>query len=331
MNRCNKGDTALVVEGPSAGTLVICIEKVHAPPACNARSLQPPLWKVDRRLRWTLPEGGSFVQAVAPDCALVPINDIDLNLRPSSYFRPQRLEQYLLSQVKGGVLKRKLQTLFKEGRHSEAQALVDSKGISENDRKALEALHPMFMGGNYLPDTEHREVEIARIQIKSTTYDIASVFAKFDKGVIRYRVVDEYDGATFAGKTKTRSEKPLTLGELADLFLTAWPLMDVLEMNFGVDLRASLEFFLAESDFYPDFDRLCRLRVSQHFTDRSNDMKRDTPKSTGQPSKPSDEELVEKLTNYMEKKATELQAKRKHLRDTFSPVFSNDPPSDSNK
>jgi len=197
-------------------------------------------------------------------------DEIDLNFRPSSYFGPQRLEEYLLSQVKGGVLKRKLQTLFKEGRHSEAKALVDSGGISENDRKAFEALHPMFMGGNYLPDTGNREVEVARIQIKSTTYDVASVFAKFDKGVTRYRVVDEYDGATLVGKAKTRSQKPLTLGELADFFLTAWPLMEVLEMNFRRAPKVSLDFFLAESDFYSEFDRLCRFRASQYFGDRSS-------------------------------------------------------------
>jgi hypothetical protein len=206
-------------------------------------------------------------------------DDIDLNFRPSSYFGPKRLEQYLLSQVKGGVLKRKLQTLFEEGRHSDVKALVGSTGISENDRKALEAFHPMFMGGNYLPDTEHGEVEIARIRIESTTYDVTSVFAKSDKGAIRYRVVDEYDGGTLAGKTETVSEKPLTLGELEDFFLTAWPLMGVLEMNFGGDLKASLDFFLAESDFYPEFDRLCRLRVSEHFADRSS---KDTSDDEGQ-------------------------------------------------
>jgi hypothetical protein len=32
------------------------------------------------------------------------------------------------------------------------------------------ALHPMFMGGNYLPDTDEGEVEIARIEIASTTF-----------------------------------------------------------------------------------------------------------------------------------------------------------------
>ncbi len=31
------------------------------------------------------------------------MNDIDLDFRPDSYFRPHRLEEYLLSKVKGAV------------------------------------------------------------------------------------------------------------------------------------------------------------------------------------------------------------------------------------
>jgi hypothetical protein len=163
-----------------------------------------------------------------------------------------------------------LRTLFEEGRHAEVKMLAGSAGLSEKGRKALEAFHPMFMGGNYLPDAEHGEVEIARIRIESTTWDVTSVFAKIGKGVIRYRVVDEYGGETLARKTKRVSKQPLTLGELTEFFLTAWPLMGVLAMNFGRDLKASLDFFSAETDFYPEFDRLCRLRVSQHFADRSS-------------------------------------------------------------
>ena len=45
---------------------------------------------------------------------------IELNYRPDSFFRPQALEQYLLSKVKGSVLKHRLQVLFREGRHAES-------------------------------------------------------------------------------------------------------------------------------------------------------------------------------------------------------------------
>ena len=103
---------------------------------------------------------------------------IDLSFRPATYFGPQRLERYLLGKVKGAVLRKRLQALFDAGRHDEVHTVLTADGISAADRKALEAIHPMFMGGNYLPDTEDGEVEIARIRIKSTTFDVTSVYAR---------------------------------------------------------------------------------------------------------------------------------------------------------
>lgn len=197
--------------------------------------------------------------------------DIDLHARPRTYFRPLALERHLLSKVKGAVLRGRLQALFDAGGHAEVRALLAAPGISAADRKALEALHPMFMGGNYLPDTEGGEVEIARIGIRSTTFDVTCVYARPVDGAIHYRVVDEYDGETLQGTTEARTRAPMTLGEFADFFLGAWPLLDVLEMNFEGDLEGRLDFFSAESEFYPDFDRLCRQRVVAGFPERQED------------------------------------------------------------
>ena len=44
---------------------------------------------------------------------------------------------------------------------------------------------------------------------------------------IRYRVVDEYNGDTLSEKRTRSSKRPLSLGELIDFFLGAWPLKDV--------------------------------------------------------------------------------------------------------
>ena len=192
-------------------------------------------------------------------------NEIDLDYMPEAYFRPPRLERYLLSKVKGAVLRQGLQTLFDGGRHAEVSTLLTTEGISAVDRKALESCHPMFMGGNYLPDAEDGEVEIARISINSTTYDVVCVYARPDDGAIHYRVVDEYDGDTLQGTVEARTDKPMTLGEFADFFLGAWSLFDVLEMNFEHDLESSLDFFTASSEFYPYLDSLCRQRVIEHF------------------------------------------------------------------
>jgi hypothetical protein len=52
---------------------------------------------------------------------------------------------------------------------------------------------------------------------------------------------------------------------LYDFFTGAWPLHQVLDMNFQGDVEGMLEFFVAESDFYPDLDALCRQRVLEAF------------------------------------------------------------------
>lgn len=191
--------------------------------------------------------------------------EIDLQYRPRSYFRPEKLEKYLLSKVKGAVLRQKLKALFEDGRHKELRTLIDNVAFSDADRKVLESIHPMFMGGNYLPDTEDGEVEIASVSIKSVTFDVTCVYARPEKGAVHYRVVDEYGGDTLKAPAETRSTEPMTLGEIADFFLTAWPLIGVLEMNFQDDVEAALNFFSAKSEFYPDLDRLCRQRVRNHF------------------------------------------------------------------
>lgn len=88
--------------------------------------------------------------------------DIDLQFRPGTYFRPEKLEKRLLSKVKGAVLRKRLKVLFDEGRHDELRSLVNDAAFSVSDRKVLESMHPMSLGGNYRPDTGDGEVEIAR-------------------------------------------------------------------------------------------------------------------------------------------------------------------------
>lgn len=198
-------------------------------------------------------------------------DELDVNYRPDTYFRPHKLEQYLLSKVKGAVVREKLQALFDEGRHAEVGELLSSAGLSAPEHKLLESIHPMFMGGNYLPDTEAGEVEIARISIQSTTFDVTCVYARKENGVIHFRVVDEYDGDTLQGQSEAQSTLPMTLGEFTDYFLQVWPLMDVLESNFEDDLESALGFFSAQSDFYPDLDTLCRGKVVEHFPEQEQD------------------------------------------------------------
>jgi len=102
---------------------------------------------------------------------------------------------------------------------------------SEADRRALGRLHPSFMGGEHLPDRRETEVEIARINIDSTTSDVTSVYAKAGKDRILDRVVDEHDGDTLTTRRTRIAMPPLSLGERNTIFLGAWPLNEVPEGN----------------------------------------------------------------------------------------------------
>lgn len=190
---------------------------------------------------------------------------IDLNSRPVGYFGPQPLEDYLLSRVKGALVKAHLRELLASNEQDEVGRLLREHGVPEDECRALGSAHPLLMGGNYLPSSASGEVEIARIFIHSTTGDVTAVYARLAGPHIHYRVVDEYEGDTLEGETARESTEPLTLGELYDFLTSAWPFHEVLDMNFEGDTERMLDFFVAESDFYSQLDALCRERVLEAF------------------------------------------------------------------
>lgn len=193
------------------------------------------------------------------------MSEIDLEQRPKTYFSPQPLVTYLVEKVKNAAIRERLELLLSEGRIEEIKELLDEVGITANSIQSLEAIHPMFMGGNYLPDMDEGEVEVARIEIASTTRDVTCLFAKKENGIIKFRVVDEYGGDTLNFPTEVTTDEPMTLREMTEFFHSAWSLIDVLEMNFDGQLEPALAFFKAKSKFYPEFDELCRERVVVAF------------------------------------------------------------------
>jgi hypothetical protein len=52
------------------------------------------------------------------------------------------------------------------------------EALDDDTRRSLDRIHPSFMGGEYLPDYGRDEVEIARIELESTTSDVISVRAR---------------------------------------------------------------------------------------------------------------------------------------------------------
>jgi hypothetical protein len=161
--------------------------------------------------------------------------------------------------------------LIDEGRFDETPDLLATAGLSEEERAAIGRIDLSPMGGEYLPDQDEGEIEIARIEIDSATSDVTSVYANLDGSTIQYRVVDEYGGETLSNVTERESTEPLTLGERDEFFFGAWDLLQVLGWNFGTDTDEMLGFFKGVSQFYPGFD-LLRQRVREAYpTDTRTD------------------------------------------------------------
>jgi hypothetical protein len=145
-----------------------------------------------------------------------------------------------------------------------ANAIISEPELTHEQRKAQSGIHPSWMGGEYLPNREAQEVEIARITIASTTQDVTCVYAKRGAARIYYRVVDEYEDMTLDERTRT-SIRPLTLIELFDFFIKGWDLFCCLEANFGDHgyHREEVQGFIvdASSSFYAEFGDLVTQRV----------------------------------------------------------------------
>jgi hypothetical protein len=195
---------------------------------------------------------------------------IDLQFRPADYLWPQALETHLLARVKGARRREALKALLDAGRTEQIPDFLAAASLSEEERDAISAIHPALMGGEYLPDTDDDEIEIARIVLRSTLSDVTSVYARYGEKAFHYRVVDEYDGETLSGPAERSSDQPLTLAQLFEFFDRAWPLMEVLERCYPGNLQAMHGFFKAESAFYPQLDTLYRQRVESSFLETAN-------------------------------------------------------------
>lgn len=179
-----------------------------------------------------------------------PIAATSLNYRPRDYFGHFDLQTELLTHVKGRARRAAIRDALENGDLADIPGYVTTAELDQTNRERIGRFHPMFMGGEYLPRLKAGEVEIARISIKSTTYDVTVMYAQRVGSRINYRVVDEYRGETLSTRTTRTSVRPLTMGQLVDFFLNAWDLIGCLEMNFESDLDGMLDFFNGESEFY---------------------------------------------------------------------------------
>ena len=116
-------------------------------------------------------------------------NDFDLDFRPRSYWENLDDHSEVATKVKGELRRKVAKELDESGIYD---PIISAESLSEEQLIAAGRVHPMFMGGEYLPDQLPNEVEIARVTLKSTTMDVISIRARRTKNRIIYRIIDEY-------------------------------------------------------------------------------------------------------------------------------------------
>ena len=101
---------------------------------------------------------------------------------------------------------------YAAGKLDELSNELLNESLDEETRNRLGQIHPSLMGGEYLPDYRRQEVEIVRIELKSTTSDVISLRARSSGSRIKYRLVDENDSGY--GLPQQSSKRPFSLREL---------------------------------------------------------------------------------------------------------------------
>lgn len=184
-------------------------------------------------------------------------------------------DSYVAHRPKGTVRRARLQ----EAREATGFAphKLGKEALSDSDRAAWSSVHPSMMGGEYLPDLEPAVVEIARIEMASTTGDVISLRAAPEpSGAISYQLVDEYEQELSFSPTTT--PLPLTFGEIADLLDKATIAEDEFEVIWGPLTANAYEggdgprgvkgFIRVVSPFYPDLEPYFDWRVRQWIAEQ---------------------------------------------------------------
>ena len=113
---------------------------------------------------------------------------IKYSFRPKSYWGEDNVLQALLRDVKGAERRKMIKAYYEGGNFQELEESFTKASLSDEERFRLASIHPMFMGGEYLPDCNSNETEIARVTLRSTMQDVISIRAKEEDGELHYSV-----------------------------------------------------------------------------------------------------------------------------------------------
>ena len=98
------------------------------------------------------------------------------DFRPSDALFGLPAETFLLASVKGESRRQMIAAATEEDRLEELHESLLASALSAEDREQWGRLHPSHLGGEFLPNRSPEELEVARITLRSTTYDVVSLY-----------------------------------------------------------------------------------------------------------------------------------------------------------
>lgn len=190
---------------------------------------------------------------------------IDLSFRPKTYFPESLNRKQLLTKIQGQARREIVEDQLETEGFQSLDDFIARPELSEDQRKDWGRIHPWAMGGEYLPEYEIDEVEIARVSLKSVTFDQKSIRARLSGNDIQLSVEDEYETDYVLPFDKVL--EPLTLGELIEfidavvhphdiytggLVISNWNFM---ESELSCHPSECVDFATVDSAFYSDLER----------------------------------------------------------------------------
>jgi len=203
--------------------------------------------------------------------------DFQWDFRPETYWDDAKRG---LANIKGEWRRRMVEGALRTGEVELLPPSFLSDALSGGERHARGAVHPTWLGGEFLPDYLPDEVEIARLSLDTVTWDVYQIRAQVgDDGRIHYRVVDEYESwehGLFSVSPES-SEKPFTFGEMVS-FIDNIEIGDC-EGHFTNDLRDGqyvqgegleelIDFVRVSSLYYTELESWYDAEALEWYSDR---------------------------------------------------------------
>ena len=199
---------------------------------------------------------------------------IDYTQQPQSYWDDSSVLDATLRNVKGENRRRLIRDFHSLGQLDQVDPGLAKDVLGDPERESLGRIHPSFLGGEYLPNYRADETEIARIVLESTLSDVISLRARRTKsGLLRYSIVDEYEGEFHYPKLPTR--EALTLGQIVD-WIDQTRLSDSPELTSGLGLIFTIANYSGGEDAhrlesFTTVDSTLYPQLGQHYAQLSSE------------------------------------------------------------